>query len=76
MNKEELDHIISELQRTKRPIEISIRELHNALGWAKRSNRSIPYAKHYLLEKSIITEPDLESTWSLYIDSKIKLKYN
>lgn len=76
MNKEELDHIISEIQRTKRPIEISIREIHNALGWARRSIRSIPFAKHYLLEKSIITEPDLESTWSLYIDSKIKLKYN
>lgn len=75
MNKEELDHIISEINRTKKQKEISIRELHNALGWEKRSNRSIPYAKQYLLEKSIITEPDLENTWSWYIDSKIKLKF-
>lgn len=76
MNKEELESIISEIKRTKRTKEISIRELHNALGWEKRSSRSIPYAKQFLLENSIITEPDLDNTWSWYIDSKIKLKFN
>lgn len=76
MNKEELENIISQIVSTKVSGEISIRELHNALGWEKRSSRSIPFAKKYLLDNSIITNPDLESTWDWHIDSKIKLKYN
>ena len=48
MNKEELENIISQIVSTKASREISIRELHNALGWEKRSSRSIPFAKKYL----------------------------
>ena len=72
MTRDELNNIANQVQKTKRPVPITKRELINSLGCEKRTTGNIAYINSWLDKYNLVTVPNYADG---YIDDVTELKF-
>ena len=72
MTHDELNNIANQVQKTKRPVSITKRELINSLGCEKRTTGNIAYVNSWLDKHNLISVPNYADG---HIDDSIELQF-
>ena len=72
MTRDELNNIANQVQKTKRPVPITKRELINSLGCEKRTTGNIAYINSWLDKYNLVAVPNYADG---YIDDVTELKF-
>ena len=72
MTRDELNNIANQVQKTKRPVPITKRELIKSLGCEKRTTGNIAYINSWLDKYNLVTVPNYADG---YIDDVTELKF-